>query len=148
MKLSKSAEYALIVMSYLACHSEKGPLRARDIAANVEVPAAYISKILRKMVQANLLTGERGHGGGFILARPAAEISFLKIFEGVDGEIDPSRCVFGWGKCSERNPCILHFRWKEAKGLFLDWANSCNLAMVQRDIRKNKIVIPQFKWAP
>ena len=54
MILSRSAQYALRIMAYFALHTGDAPLRAKDIAEQVNIPAFYLSKILRRMVTAKL----------------------------------------------------------------------------------------------
>lgn len=134
--LSLSAEYALRIMAYLALHSEGVPLRSKDLAREANIPAFYLSKILRRMVTAGLLHATKGHGGGFIIARPPRSIRFSDIFDAIQGTGEVRTCVFGWDVCSDKSPCVLHERWKEARDSFLVWARKTTLADVQGDIVK------------
>lgn len=148
MVLSRSVEYAMRIMAFLALYSsgEPGrPLRAKDIAPQIDIPAFYISKILRRMVEAGLLKGSRGHGGGFTLARSARRIRFIDIFEAIEGPIAARRCVFGWSLCSNTTPCVLHHRWSELNDAFQHWARKTTLADVQEDVTSNgRIPLPNF----
>lgn len=121
-------------MAYLALYGDTGPLRAKDISPEANIPVFYLSKILRRMVQADLLTATKGHYGGFKLAKPASKIRFLDILEAVEGVDHVPLCVFGWEKCSDKNPCVLHNRWKEAKFSFQSWAVKTTLADVKKDV--------------
>lgn len=134
MLLSQSAEYALRVMAFLAIQANKHPLRAKDISARANIPVSYSSKILRSMVKAKLLIAEKGHGGGFVIARPPNRIKFIDIFEAIEGQIEPRRCVFGLGTCSAANPCPLHPRWSELNEAFQKWARKTTLADIDADV--------------
>ena len=134
--LSRSAEYSLRIMAYFALHTDNTPLRARDIAEEVNIPLFYLSKILRRMVTAGLLYGTKGHGGGFLIAKPAREIRFSQILEAIEGDIIKRQCVFGWDVCSDKNPCVLHNRWREVRESFEEWARETTLADVKDDVKE------------
>lgn len=137
MILSRSAEYALRIMAFLALAAQESnlkSLRAKDLAEKLDVPVFYISKVLRRMVEAGLLRGVKGHGGGFTLAQPARKIRFIDIFEAIEGSIEARRCVFGWSLCSSASPCVLHHRWSELNDAFQKWARKTTLSDVQKDV--------------
>lgn len=132
--LSRSAQYALRIMAFLAIKGGEEPLRAKDIAAEVSIPPSYLSKILRRMVSAKLLSASKGHGGGFIVAKPASKICFADILEAIDADLGDADCVFGWDACSDKNPCVLHDHWKVIRRSFHAWANQTTLADVKKRI--------------
>ena len=134
--LSKSAQYALRIMAHFALHTDEKPLRALDIADEVNIPVFYLSKILRRMVAAELLTGSKGHGGGFLIAKSPSKIKFCHVLEAVDGSAADRKCVFGWDVCSDKTPCVLHNRWREVSISFEKWARETTLADVQKDVSK------------
>jgi Rrf2 family iron-sulfur cluster assembly transcriptional regulator len=138
--LSKSAEYALRIMAALAePHREtRGLVGSQVIAKETDIPSHYLSKILRRMVEAKLLVAEKGHNGGFRLAKPAKQIRFVDILEAVEGKSKVPLCVFGWDACSDKTPCALHHRWKEARVSFQGWALKTTLQEVKEDIIRSK----------
>ena len=134
MILSQSTEYALRIAAFLALNMERGPFRAREVASEAHIPVHYSSKILRKLVTAKILRSTKGHGGGFEIAQAPSKIRFIDVFEAMEGEIEPKRCVCGRDACSNKSPCILHFRWKELNEVFQDWARKTTLADVMKDV--------------
>lgn len=134
--LSKSSQYALRIMAHFALHDGKAPLRANDISEQVNIPIFYLSKVLRRMVTAGLLVGSKGHGGGFLIAKPANKIRFSHVLNAIDGDSTQRSCVFGWDICSDKNPCVLHNRWREVRGQFEKWAKQTTLADVKEDVSK------------
>jgi DNA-binding IscR family transcriptional regulator len=61
------------------------------------------------------VAGQPGPGGGYTLARPAAEISLydiVRVFEQIEG---PSPCPFGTGWCGHGDPCPLHHKIIEVR---------------------------------
>jgi Rrf2 family protein len=92
MLLSQTAEYALRAMASLAFEQPEGPSRAHDLSKSTGIPPHYLSKILRRLVTAGLLTSRKGQGGGFSLSRLPEEISFEEILLAVDAYPKQGRC--------------------------------------------------------
>lgn len=129
MYFPQTSEYALRAMARIAMSRPGITVRAKDLAAETDIPVHYLSKILRKLVTAGILAASKGHGGGFVLSKPPAKIRFADILAAVDyGSESP--CVFGWGRCSERHPCPLHDTWSRLKTSFEAWAKRTTLADV------------------
>lgn len=127
MFLPQTAEYALRAMAKLANTPKGEAVRAKDLSKQTGIPSHYLSKILRRLVVAGLLSSRKGHGGGFKLARPLQYIRFLDILLAVGYRTDPDRCSFGWGNCSATHPCPLHNAWSRLNNDFLEWAANTTL---------------------
>ncbi|MFC1688190.1 RrF2 family transcriptional regulator [Pseudomonadota bacterium] len=128
MYLSRPAEYALRAMSHLARIESAGRVRTQDLAKAVDVPPSFLSKIMRKLTESGILDAQKGHNGGFLLARPASEVRFIDILRAVDFEPDTQHCLFGLGNCDARHPCPLHDEWGALKAEIDHWARSHSLA--------------------
>jgi Rrf2 family protein len=133
MLLSQTSEYALRAMAWLAAARRDFPVRAKDLSEGSGIPPHYLSKVLRRLVLADLLVSQKGQGGGFVLARPPGEIRFIDILAAVDAYPTQGRCAFGWGACNETNPCPLHDTWSELNDTIRDWAANTTLANVQTE---------------
>lgn len=126
--LPQTAEYALRAMVCLS-RAEPDELVPREtLVEQAHLPAAYASKVLRKLVLSGLVEGRKGWHGGFRLARPAAEVRFLDVLLAVDCDPSPDHCAFGYGPCNAKNPCPLHDSWLDLRGRFRDWATQTTLA--------------------
>ncbi|MCU0305849.1 MAG: Rrf2 family transcriptional regulator [Thermoanaerobaculales bacterium] len=110
--ISKTAEYALRAVVVLA-GSGDDPVLAPRIAEATRVPLAYLSKVLQTLARADLVISQRGQGGGFSLARPAAEITVLDVVEAVDPIPTIERCPLSLEAHADRL-CPLHHRLDEA----------------------------------
>lgn len=128
---SQTAEYALRVLAFMSMDSSNEPMRAHDLSRQLGIPSPYLSKIMRRLVEAGLLDSRKGHGGGFVFARPLSEIRFADILEAVDQEAPPQGCVFGWQTCDEDRPCPLHPFWKSLRDDFESWACAHSLEEVR-----------------
>jgi Rrf2 family protein len=110
--ISPTAEYAL--RAIVALGQQRGePLTTPRIADSTRVPAGYLAKVLQILGRAGLVISRRGLGGGFILSRPAEEISVLEVVNAVDPIARIETCplnIPGHGT----NLCPLHNRLDEA----------------------------------
>lgn len=103
---SQTAEYALRAVVLLA-EVGGGPLTTSDIAGRADIPSGYLSKVLRRLSNAGILSAQRGVGGGFALERPASSITALEVVEAVDGAVPRiTRCPLG--RADHTVLCPLH----------------------------------------
>jgi Rrf2 family protein len=85
MRFSLQAQYAISGLFDLAYNARGVPIRVRVIGERQSIPTRYLEQIFQRLRRAKLVTGKRGPGGGYVLARPAAEISLREIVEAVEG---------------------------------------------------------------
>ena len=81
---SQTAEYALRAVTWLAKHQSDGNVGAGRIAAETQVPASYLSKILQQLAQKQIVSSRRGVGGGFCLAIEPNQLTVLAVVNAVD----------------------------------------------------------------
>ncbi|HSQ66869.1 MAG TPA: Rrf2 family transcriptional regulator [Polyangiaceae bacterium] len=129
--LSQTSEYALRALATLARLGPGESMRAADLARETGVPAQYLSKVLRRLVARGLLRAQKGHGGGFSLARGPSAIHVADVLEALDSAPIVGRCAFGWGKCNEAQPCPLHPVWSKLAESFQTWTSTTTLADVR-----------------
>lgn len=138
MFVSQTAEYALRAMAYLATLPGGEGARAQDVSRHTAIPLPYASKVLRRLAQSGLVIAQKGHGGGFRLARAPARISFRDVFTSVDAEFEKTSCAFGLGECSTRHPCPLHPAVATVRESVATWARRTTLADVIGSARRRK----------
>ena len=92
--LSQKAKYAIKALLVLAKAQDKNLLaQARDISATENIPKKFLDLIFFELRRHGLVQSTRGRGGGYSLARPAAEISIAAIVRAVDGPLAPLPCA-------------------------------------------------------
>src|SRR5262245_2297461 len=85
MILSKSADYGLRAMIFLARQPHSRVVPLQDIAVGMRMPPFLLARIMRRLVVNGLLLSTKGHHGGFYLSRDASEITALDIVGAIDG---------------------------------------------------------------
>jgi len=109
---SQTTEYALRAMSCLALAPDQ-LVPTTTLAAMTKVPTNYLAKVLQQLAAANLITGRRGVGGGYKLARPADSINLLEVVNTVGSLQRITTCPLGLANHGP-NLCPLHRKMDEA----------------------------------
>ena len=92
MNLNKSTRYALHAALELALAGESSVTTAQ-IAARYEMPENVVAKVLQQLVRGGIALGVRGVGGGYRLARPAADVSVQDVIDLFENPGNPDRCM-------------------------------------------------------
>jgi len=129
--LSRSSEYAVRALTYLALRERQGYCLSRTVAGELKIPAPFLGKVLQNLVGRGLLESHRGRAGGFRLARPAAEIKIAQIVEAFD-DIESRRCVLGQAECNDECGCPLHRDWCSVRDTFVARLTGTSLAELAR----------------
>jgi len=107
--------------------SDNRYINSRVLARISNVPSSYVPKILRKLVNADLLDSLKGPQGGFKIKKEPSEITFKMILEAVGYSFCLDDCVFGWEDCDDGETCPLHNQWIELNYTFQQWAENKTL---------------------
>jgi Rrf2 family protein len=82
LKFSKSTLYALYAALELA--GAEQPVTVASVAERFGLPPGALAKVFQRLVRAGLAVGVRGIGGGYVLSKPAAEITVLDVISVFD----------------------------------------------------------------
>ena len=112
---SNACAYAIRAMTRLAMVRPDGYVLLDELCEGSDLPRHFVAKIFQDLVRKGLLISAKGRGGGFALARPANQITWLDIVSVVDGSEYLDRCVVGHAKCDDKQPCPHHEQWNTVK---------------------------------
>jgi len=94
MMFSSKSEYGVRVMVELARRTSNGAvISLAEIAERNEMPLAYLEHLVARLRKAGLVDSRRGARGGYLLARPAGQITMAEIIEALEGSIAPIECI-------------------------------------------------------
>jgi Rrf2 family protein len=111
--LSQTGKYALRASIHLAEQASDEPIPVGDIAAALDVPRNYLSKILHQLAREGVLVSERGPRGGFRLATSPDDLSVARVVSIVDPALLERKCLLGRQQCSDADPCPAHGTWQD-----------------------------------
>jgi Rrf2 family transcriptional regulator, nitric oxide-sensitive transcriptional repressor len=120
MLLNQTAVYGLRALAVLGAIGPGESLNAERLAERTRVPRQYLSKVMRKLVLARLVLSQRGHGGGFRLRRPLAQIPVRDALAALDLDLG-TQCAFGFAACDPLQPCALHPLWSRMHDSLERW---------------------------
>ena len=126
--LSQSGIHAIRAIVALAEVPEAEYCGVPEIARSTGSPRHYLGKILLQLSRHGLVESRKGLGGGFRLARPAAQIRLIDVMASIEDVSRWSACVFTSGICSDTQPCMVHTRWSRAREAFLAFLRDTTIA--------------------
>jgi Rrf2 family transcriptional regulator, iron-sulfur cluster assembly transcription factor len=92
MKVSSKIDYALHAMMYISAVNGKKLSTIDQISENEKIPREYLAKILKELTQKGFLSSWKGVHGGYKLAKPRGQITFLDIMEAMEGPLALALC--------------------------------------------------------
>ena len=110
MNFSKTTEYALRIMSFMAM-DEKKLYSANDIYDNLQIPFRYLRKLLTSLSKSELINSVQGKNGGYRISKSLSEISLFDIIKATGDDLINNECFFGFENCALENKCAIHDKW-------------------------------------
>lgn len=112
LRLSKLADYAVVVLTRLGDAEPQAIQTAPCIAKATGVPEPTVAKVLKALAQAELVAATRGAHGGYRLTRPFSGISVADVIAAIDGPIALTACVDSAAPgCEVACQCAVRGRW-------------------------------------
>ena len=142
--LGRKGDYSVRAVLDLA-RNNGGRRKAREIAEDMDIPHDYLTQILANLVQQGLLTAVAGPSGGYVLARPADDITLLEVVEAAEGPIGLEQCVLRGGPCSWEDSCPAHIPWARAQNAMaeeLAATSFADLVGIDHELAAGTHVIP------
>jgi FeS assembly SUF system regulator len=113
IRLTRQADYGIVVMTYFARVGETETHTARDVAGEIHLPLPMVSKILKCLARGGLLTSHRGVNGGYNLERAPEEVSVADVITALEGPINMTTCTDDDSDCCEIDEvCNVKGNWQ------------------------------------
>ncbi|MCX6272406.1 MAG: Rrf2 family transcriptional regulator [Bacteroidetes bacterium] len=104
--VSFSEAVSIGIHSMVLIARESEALNVIKIAEATGASKHHVAKVLQRLVKDNFLMSTRGPSGGFLLKKPADQITLLDVFESIDGEITIEKCPMDNSICAF-NKCLM-----------------------------------------
>jgi Rrf2 family iron-sulfur cluster assembly transcriptional regulator len=131
MQLSTKGRYAVMAMTDLAGRGAERAVSVAEIAERQQLSQAYLEQLFARLRRRGLVTASRGPGGGYRLARPAAETTVADVVIAVDEPLRAIRCGGGKAGCMKDGArCLTHDLWEETGRQIQGYLASVSLADV------------------
>ena len=136
MRLSKTSEYAIRILSFMA-KNENELFTAKYLIEKLKISDKYLRRLMTNLSKAGLIKSVQGKNGGYSFARKADEIFISNIIDAVEGYEKYLGCILGFEVCSDENPCSMHNVWAKTRDELLKTFNETSL----KQLGKNKLII-------
>jgi Rrf2 family protein len=133
LRLSKKADYALMAMKHLALRADTGSTSAREIGEAYDIPIELLAKVLQKLARRGLLASQQGTRGGYVLARPATQISVADVIQAVDGPLAVTACGTTEENCEQYAKCNVRDPLWRIKDRILQALATCSVHEIATD---------------
>lgn len=110
MKLSKTSEYALRILIFMAKNPEE-LYTAKYLIEKLNVSDKYLRRLMTDLSKSGFIRSTQGRDGGYTFAKDIHDIFLYDIIDSVEGMEHLNDCVLGFNECSCTNPCAMHDDW-------------------------------------
>jgi Rrf2 family cysteine metabolism transcriptional repressor len=132
LSFSTKGEYGVRLMVQLARHYGTGPASLAGIAAEEDLPRAYLEQLVVNLRAAGLVTSTRGAHGGYELARPPDTIPMSEVLRALEGPIAPMICASDDPEhattCDRSSRCTVNVLWVRVRDAITGALDSMTLA--------------------
>ena len=105
LKINKKIEYALMALKFMDGKDTDSLTSAREICDQFKIPFDTTAKVLQLMNNKNILSSVKGIKGGYQLARPLKEITYLELSHLIEKNKDEHFCSGNKGLCELYETC-------------------------------------------
>ena len=116
MRFSTRTRYGLRFLLRLAAQPQGSLLQLGQVAREENISSGYLEQIVRALRPMGILCAVRGSGGGYSLAKSPADINIEEVFQHLEGEISPVRCLSKGRHCQRESHCSTRGFWTELDG--------------------------------
>src|SRR5215475_14939231 len=133
LQVSRKVDYALRAVIHLADQDASERICSlAEIAARERIARQFLEKIVQQLIHKGLVRSRRGPRGGYVLARPADQLTFRDVIEAVEGPISLNACVGDHPDCFLLGACGMERIWREGQRRVLELFESTTIADVRR----------------
>ena len=134
MKISTKGRYGLRAVLDIAMQDEAASVSS--IAARQFISENYLERLIAMLKKAGIVNSVRGAQGGYVLARPAEEISVGEVLRALEGDLNPVDCAeIGGSLCEGADTCVTKFVWKRIADSINQAVDNLMISELARDGR-------------
>jgi len=142
LRISRLTDYGTLVLAHLPSDTAQ-LLSAADVAAVTGINLPTVSKLLKLLGKADLVTSTRGSHGGYRLSRSASEITAADIIDALEGPVSITECSASDSQCDYEAVCNVGGAWQRINVAIRRALNDINL----NDLRRSQAPVPHFEFA-
>jgi len=142
LRISKLTDYGTVVLAQLASETD-GVCSATDVAQATGIAPPTVSKLLKSLARAGLVTSTRGANGGYRLARAPEAISAASVIDALEGPVSITECSTNDGHCDYEKVCNVGSAWQRINAAIRHALEDVSLV----DLLRANPPLPAFNFA-
>ncbi len=142
LRISRLTDYGTVVLAHLA-RDHAGLASAAEVAAATGIALPTVSKLLKSLAKAEIVTSTRGPHGGYQLARDARSISAADVIDALDGPVSITECSASDSNCDIEAHCHVGSAWQRINVAIRRALDEISLA----DLLRATGPVPRFEFA-
>jgi Rrf2 family protein len=141
LKISTKVEFGIMAIIDIAVYSQNGcSVTAPDIAKRHNISKKYLEQILPSLTSANLIRGQKGLNGGYVVARDLSKITFKDILNALDTRVLNDVYFDSRDKNDMMTELINDRLWSAMSSYLQNYAESITLAEIAEHYKQNEII--------
>ena len=142
LRINKLTDYGTVVLAHLA--KEPGSVcSAAEVAQATGIAVPTVSKLLKSLARAELVTSRRGANGGYQLARDARDISAASVIDALEGPVSITECSASDSQCDYEHVCDVGGAWQRINIAIRRALEDISLT----DLQVANSPVPSFRFA-
>lgn len=142
LKISRLTDYGTLVLAHLSAE-DAGLTSAAEVSSATGIALPTVSKLLKLLAKANLVSSTRGSHGGYQLARSARDISAADIIDALEGPVNITECSADDSHCDFEATCNVGGAWQRINVAIRRALGDISL----NDLKRSKAPVPRFEFA-
>jgi len=140
---SNSSKYAIKAVLFLAVNSnEDNRIMVKEMAEPINVPQAYLAKLLQELSREGIISSKKGPKGGFFLSKENELKTLMNVVDVIDGDDKFNSCLLSLEKCNADKPCPLHELATPSRSKFIQSLNQNSIKDFSKQIEQGKVFLP------
>ena len=128
MKISTKGRYALRMLLDLADNPNNGFVALKDIADRQNISKKYLEQIVPLLNRPDILQTNRGHKGGYRLAKDPEQYTVGEILRITEGSLAPVACLENTpNQCERCENCITLPVWEGLHKVISEYLDNITL---------------------
>jgi Rrf2 family protein len=148
MQITRASDYAVRVMIHLAGLPPQSRVRQSALSKATGVSGHFLSKVLQQLVRCRFIRSQRGSGGGYVLAVPAAKVSLLDVVQAIEGPVRLNQCIAEGPSCERKEWCPAHQVWADAQAAIVNVLGGSSIASLAAQAPPGPVKLYRLHDAP
>lgn len=142
LRISRLTDYGTVVLAHLA-RDDAAIQSAAEVATATGIGLPTVSKLLKTLAKAEIVTSTRGSHGGYRLARDPRSISAADVIDALDGPVSITECSASDSHCDFESVCHVGSAWQRINLAIRRALDEVSLA----DLLRVNGPVPTFEFA-